>query len=168
MLKQLQEHYDTLEKNRLALIRTIRGLTPRQLDHKPGTDRWSILEDFQHLVLAEKSTLLEAGAVLDSAGKKPDMLEVVLQILDHDVVVDVPDPAMVPDGNADLEDLIRDWEASRKRLFHHLEDFGPEDLETPVASHPVTGPLSVIDLLRLISAHVGHHCRRIEAAIARG
>ena len=165
MLNELKHQYDTLEKTRLALIRKVRNLQPRLLKRKPGPDRWSILEDFQHLVLAEQKTAVKVVPVLDSEERKPGMFEMVLHVLDHDTVVDVPDPAMVPDGNATLEGLITDWEKSRIDLFTFLESCGPEDLQRPVAHHPVTGPLTVVECLRLIDSHFNHHHRRIEAAI---
>jgi hypothetical protein len=140
-------------------------LEPEQLKHKPGPDRWSILEDFQHMVLAEQRTSLKAGLVSDSEEIKPGMFEIVLQVLDHDKVVDVPDPGMIPDGNATLEGLITAWDKSRIDLFKFLESCKPEDLERPVSRHPVTGPLTVVECLRLLASHFHHHRRRIEAAI---
>jgi hypothetical protein len=168
MLRELQDPYDTLEEARLALIHKVRGLEPERLNHKPGPDRWSILEDFQHLVLAEQRTSLKAGSVSESEERKPGMFEMVLQVLDHDTVVDVPDPGMVPDGNATLESLITDWEKSRINLLKFLESCGPEDLERPVSRHPVTGAITVVECLRLIASHFHHHRRRIEAAIECG
>jgi len=165
MISELQDQYNTLEEARLALIHKIRGLKPERLNHKPGPDRWSILEDFQHLVLAEQRTSLKAGLVSDSETRKPGMFEIVLQVLDHDTVVDVPDPGMIPDGNATLENLIAAWDKSRTGLFKFLASCGPEDLERPVSRHPVTGPITVVECLRLLTSHFHHHRRRIEAAI---
>jgi uncharacterized damage-inducible protein DinB len=165
MLSELQDRYNTLEEARLALTHKVRGLEPEQLKHKPGPDRWSILEDFQHMVMAEQRTSLKAGSVSDSEEIKPGMFEIVLQVLDHDTVVDVPDPGMIPDGNATLENLIAAWDKSRTGLFKFLKSCGPEDLERPVSRHPVTGPLTVIECLRLFDSHFNHHRRRLEAAI---
>ncbi|MBC2735422.1 MAG: DinB family protein [Desulfobacteraceae bacterium] len=165
MLSELQDRYNTLEEARLALIHKVRGLKPERLNHKTGPDRWSILEDFQHLVLAEQRTSFKAGSVLDSEERKAGKFEMVLQVLDHDTVVDVPDPGMIPDGNATLESLITGWEKSRMDLFKFLESCGPEDLERPVSRHPVTGSITVVECLRLIDSHFNHHRRRIEAAI---
>ena len=95
------------------------------------------------------------------------MLKAVLQVLDHDVAVEVPDPDMVPDGDADLEDLIRDWETSRQALHRFLENCGPDDLERPAARHTVAGPLTVLESLRLLASHFDHHRRRIEKAIVQ-
>lgn len=168
MLNELQHHYDTLEEARLVLIHKVRSFEPGRLKHKSGPDHWSILEDIQHMVLAEQRTVLKARPDLDSEEKKPDMFKMVLHVLDQDVVVDVPDPAMLPDGDATLEGLIQDWEQARKRLLQFLEGCGPEDLERPVSRHPVTGPITVVECLRLIDSHFHHHRRRIEAAIEGG
>lgn len=168
MLNGLQRHYDELEDARLALIRKVRKLDVQRLSHKPDAQRWSILEDLQHLVLAEQKTALKIGTAAVAVEKNPEMLAMVLQVLDEDVVVDVPDPEMVPDGDAALEDLIRDWEAARKRLRAFLETCGPDDLEAPVSHHTVAGSLTVVECLLLLGSHFNHHRRRIEAVLAKG
>jgi hypothetical protein len=165
MLSELQDRYNTLEEARLALTHKVRGLEPERLNHRSGPDRWSILEDFQHLVLAEQRTSLKAELIAESEERKPGMFEMVIQVLDHDTVVDVPDPGMVPDGNATLEGLIAAWDKSRIDLFKFLESCGPEDLERPVSRHPVTGPITLVECLRLLASHFHYHRRRIEAAI---
>ena len=105
--------------------------------------------------------------IVDLAGRimKFQLENVGPLIVDHDTVVDVPDPAMVPDGNATLEGLITDWEKSRIDLFKFLESCGLEELQQTVSRHPVTGPLTVVECLRLIASHFNHHRRRIETAI---
>jgi translation elongation factor Ts len=83
MALPLHEGEDTtIEEARQALIQKIRNLEPQLLKHKPGPGRWSILEDFQHLVLAEQRTSLKVGSVSDSEERKPGMFEMVLQVLD--------------------------------------------------------------------------------------
>ena len=168
VLKELQQHYDQLETERQELIGKIRRLDPLALRHKPAPERWSILEDIQHLVLAEQTTALKMGTAAVSGAKDAEMLAMVLHVLDQNVVVDVPDPAMVPDGKAALEDLISDWEKSRQRLRRFLDECGTEDLQTPMAHHAVAGPLTVTEFLRLVASHFNHHRRRIEAAMDRG
>ncbi len=168
MLEDLQRQFAQLEDARHELIRKVRRLNRERLTHKPDPERWSVLEDFQHLVLAEQRTVLAFGSIPASQGPKPDHLAMVLDVLDGDISVDVPDPAMVPDGQAEVEDLIRDWEQARRRLNRFLETVGADDRETPVSSHPVTGPLSVVDSLRLLASHFHHHRRRLEAAIGGG
>jgi hypothetical protein len=149
------------------LIAKVRELGIQTLRHKSEPERWSIMEDIQHLVLAEQKTALKMATADVSGDKNPGMLAMVLQVLDDDVMVDVPDPDMLPDGDAALEDLIRDWEAARKRLHAFLEACGPDDLDAPVSHHAVAGSLTVIECLRLLGSHFNHHRRRIEAAIAR-
>jgi len=39
MMNELQQQYDTLKDARLALIRKVRSLVPRLLNHKSGPDR---------------------------------------------------------------------------------------------------------------------------------
>lgn len=167
MLRELQQHFDELEGARRALIREVRQQDARVLNLKTEPERWSILEDLQHLVRAEQKTVPKIGALTVSGPKNPKMLAMVLQVLDQDMVVDVPDPEMVPDGHTDLEDLIRDWEEARQRLHLFLEACGPDGLEAPVSHHVIAGPLTVIELLDLLASHFNHHRRRIEAAIAR-
>ena len=165
MLPELQETYDRLEGARRDLIAVIRSLGPGILSPKPGQERWSILQDFQHLVLAEQKTILEFGSIPASEVSNPNHLAMVLNVLDGDIRVEVPAPEMVPDGEADLDDLVQDWGRARDRLRRFLESCGTNDLERPVTRHPVTGPLTVIESLRVLASHFHHHRRRIEAAI---
>ena len=165
MLTELQRQYDQLEDERLELVEKLRRMDSAVLNHKPGPERWSILEEIQHLVLAEQKTALKRGTAKDYGEKNAEMLAMVLQVLDQDVVVDVPDPDMVPDGDADFEDLVRKWGEARSRLQSFLESCGPDDFEASVSHHAVAGPLTVIECLRLISSHFNHHRRHIEAMI---
>ncbi|MDJ0666979.1 MAG: DinB family protein [Desulfobacterales bacterium] len=167
MLTELRQQYDQLEDARLALVKKVRELNPKLLRYKPEPERWSILEDLQHMVLAEQKTALKLGTAAVFGEKNPEMLAMVLQVLDQDMVVDVPDPEMVPDGDAALEDLIRNWDQARKDLYRFLSDCGPDDLEAPVSHHVVAGPLTVVECLGLLASHFHHHRRRIEAAIDR-
>ena len=168
MLEDWQQQFDQLEDARHELIRKVRGLGSNRLKHKPGPGRWSILQDLQHLVLAERRMRLAFGSVPASEGPKPDRLAMVLDVLDGDVRVDVPDPGMVPDGDTALEDVVSEWERARQRLRRFLETVGVGDRDTPVSRHPVTGPLSAGECLRLTAAHFHHHRRRIEAAMDGG
>ena len=168
MLTDLQQQFDQLEASRLSLIRKVRELDTQTLNHKPEPERWSILEDLQHLVLAEQKTALKMETAAVSGDKNPEMLAMVLQVLDEDVVVDVPDPDMVPDGGVTLDDLIRDWEAARQRLHTFLETCGPDDLDAPVSHHAIAGSLTVVECLGLLASHFHHHRRRIEAVLAEG
>ncbi len=168
MLEDLQRQFDGLEDARRELVRKVRRLDPKHLKHKPGPERWSILQDLQHLVLAEERMPLEFGAIPASEEPQPDHLAMVLDVLDGDMLVDVPDPGMVPDGDAELEDLVRGWEQARERLGRFLETVDVGDRDTPVSRHPVTGPLPASACLRLLASHFHHHRRRIEAAIQGG
>ncbi len=168
MLAHLKEQFDRLEASRQTLVRKLLRLDAGKLTRKPGSGRWSILEDCQHLVLAEQRTVLEFGSIPVSEKPNPDNLALVLHVLDQDVPVEVPDPDMVPDGHARIDDLIRDWEQARQRFQRFLEIVGEGDLDTPVTRHPVTGPLSVAASLQLLASHFHHHRRRIEAAIEGG
>jgi hypothetical protein len=96
------------------------------------------------------------------------MLAMVLHVVDQDVVVDVPDPDMVADGDAVLENLIRDWEQSRQRLCRFLDGCAPEDLRMPMSYHVVAGPLRAIERLRLSASHFNYHRRPIDVAIENG
>ena len=167
MLTELQRPFDRLEDARQTLIRKVRELDARTLHHKAAPERWSILEDIQHLVMAEQRTALRIGAETGAGEKNPEMLAMVLQVLDQDMVVDVPDPEMVPDGDAGIDDLIRDWDQARKDLLRFLNECGPNDLEMAVSHHVVAGTLTVVELLRLLESHFHHHRRRIEAALAK-
>jgi len=165
MLSHLQEKYDTLEKKRQALLLEIESCTDAELCFRPGPERWSIAMVIEHMVMGERGIRLKGaemfGETIEADPQADELFKVVIDILDKDVPVDVPDPAIEPAGDKKLPALIRLWERERQALATVLDAISPEDTDKAIASHPVTGPLKPSRTLELAIAHFDTHHRQI-------
>jgi len=165
MLSHLQEKFDTLEKKRRTLLQEIEACTDAELCFQPGPDRWSITMVIEHMVMGERGIRLKGaevfGETIEADPKADDLFKVVIDILDKDVPVDVPDPAIEPAGDQKLPALLRLWDSERQALAVVLDTISPEDTHRAIASHPVTGPLEPSRTLELAIAHFDTHHRQI-------
>lgn len=165
MLSILQAKFDVLEVKRQALLAEIKTCTAEELGFQPGPDRWSILMVIEHIVMGERGVRLKGAEILgqqiEADPQADELFKMVIDILDKDVPVDVPDPAIEPTGNKKLADLLSLWETERKALWDVLNGIALEDMEKAIASHPVTGPLEPLRTLELAIAHFDTHHRQI-------
>ncbi|MBI2876190.1 MAG: DinB family protein, partial [Candidatus Tectomicrobia bacterium] len=70
----LQEHLKMLEKNRGELLRSIEGLSEKQLTEEPVEGVWSIKAVLDHIAAWDKEVLVGAGEI--AAGKRPSLMEI--------------------------------------------------------------------------------------------
>ena len=90
------------------------------------------------------------------------MFAVVMDVLEKDIPVAVPDPFAEPDGSMGLDELIDLWDLERKLLCDLLEGVTGETLNDVMFSHPAAGPLDPVRTLQLAVAHFNTHRRQID------
>ncbi len=156
-----------LENQRQMIFQQLDAIPPAHLTHKAGPDRWSVVEVIQHLVIVEQLIMKQAESTPTPAGTEPqpysrERLEMVLEILETDVAVDVPAASMAPDGRISLATLLDQWAETRRQLQRFLRQVPVDRYEELLFSHPVAGPLSVVDMLDLANVHLGYHMRQIQ------
>ena len=160
--KRLQE----FNEKRTALLAEMEALEPATLVAKPLSGNWSILEIVEHLVLAERSVFQEL-AELSRLRDQERSLEhriryrIVLFVLRYGIPVQVPSPAMVPRGGRGLDELRRLWDESQGWVRAYLDRLGPEGARRAVLKHPVAGPLSLEQAVRMNQVHFNSHTRQI-------
>ena len=165
MLKDFQIFIDKLEEKRRAIITEIQAVSADQLEHKPEPNKWSLLQELQHIVWAERAIRYSEEALRNNPVREHlqpgKMFDVVKEVLKNDVPVDVPDPSFEPDGNTSLSELLALWDQERQLLWSLFETINVEDLATVMFSHPASGPLTPLQTLELAVIHLDHHQRRI-------
>jgi uncharacterized damage-inducible protein DinB len=166
MLEDLSLLFKTLEEARTSLVDTLGELSEEQLQWKPGPDRWSILMALQHIVTGEKGmrqTYEElANHPLRDQLKTGKMADVVLDILNRDVQVEVPDPGLEPDGNTSLAELLESWSEERQAMAQLLETVTEDTRERVMFNHPAAGPMDAAKTLELAVSHLNHHRRHVD------
>ncbi|MBC8102990.1 MAG: DinB family protein [Cytophagales bacterium] len=168
---KLQRYLDAIEQQRTALQSTVLALSDAQLDWTPpaATDAWSIRQIAEHLVLSDESV----GCARDPQTIEPEapMFRIlprawrralILWALRRGTVLPLPSPDLAPRGTVPLPDLLSRWEAARGQMRRFLETLPPRRASPLCYAHPVTGPLTPVQMLELGETHTAYHTRQIE------
>jgi len=166
MIAELRDLYGILESRHHTLTKELAACPDAEIRFQPGPDRWSILMVLEHIVMGERGVRLKGAEILgqqiDIDPQADASFKMVIEILDTDVPVDVPDPAIEPVGDKALPVLLSLWAAEREKLGSLLETVTTADIDKAVASHAVTGPLDPVRTLELALSHFETHHRQIQ------
>jgi len=99
--------------------RTAHGLTPAQLQYRPGVSRWSVAENLEHITIVEQHILAGLTRTLQKApdpAKKPAMTDEQLLANFGRVVqpITAPEP-LRPTSRWPLSNLLNEFDAPRQR-----------------------------------------------------
>ena len=170
MLPEIQALVAELENRKSMLIRTLAAYSNDILQFRPESDRWSMLMTLQHIILGERAIRLSEAELRNNPVRRHlktgHMLNFVIDTLEKDTPVEVPDKSVEPDGSMNLDDLIRTWDQERKLLGDLLEKVNEETVKDVMFSHPAAGPLDPVGTLQLAIAHFDTHRRQIDRLIS--
>jgi hypothetical protein len=154
---------------RADVLAEVRPLDPVQVRFAPGPGRWSIAQVVEHLVLAEEAALRG----LQSPRPVPDRglaaaatlrLAVVKRVLASRLVkARAPSRALLPEGVATVDALERRWLEAGAGHEAFLRDLPPPRRGERLFRHPVSGWLSLHQMLDFLGFHVRHHQRQVRA-----
>ena len=162
----LERDLQNLERARADVVRLLEGAGADALRRKPAPGRWSPLEIFEHLVLAERFVL---RGLPDPEGMEPlrgvrrgvASRAIVASVLALGIRVPTPSEAMVPSGGSDLDVLKRKWNENEEWIRAFLGRASRSRLAEPLFWHPVAGALTFGEAVRLDRTHVRGHLRQI-------
>ncbi|MBK9795415.1 MAG: DinB family protein [Holophagaceae bacterium] len=166
MAASLQALIDALDHERLALLDGVEALGADAISARSQPDTWSILEIVEHLVLAEAAILQGLPPTTELTDrprslKQRILFQVVMAILRFGIPVKVPTRRMVPTGQVPLEELRKRWDGHLRWLRTHGEGLDAEGERRAVFQHPVAGPITLAQALRMACLHLGVHRRQI-------
>ncbi|MEM0962948.1 MAG: DinB family protein [Bacteroidota bacterium] len=144
-----------LDDTRADLIALIDVLTPDQLAFSPAAGAWSAEGVAEHLLLTEEFILraIEHGPDANLGPATPGVIDDMISVFRSDQQVQAP-PFLEPTGQgyvgtrAGLVRLGARWQ--------QIVDATPAG-DRVVFEHPLAGPLSLLDTVRFVEAHAGHH-----------
>ena len=166
MAAPLQALIDALDRERLALLDRVDALGDGAISARPQPDAWSILEIVEHLVVAEAVILqgLPPAAELTDRSrtlKQRILFQVVMVILRFGIPVKVPTRRMVPTGRVPLTELRERWDGHLHWLRTYAGGLEAGGEHRAVFQHPVAGPITLAQALRMACLHLGVHRRQI-------
>lgn len=155
-----------LDDKRRALLQMLDGLAPEDLKARLRPEAWSILEILEHVVAAER-VILQDLPVQAELVERPRSLQhriklpLVMLILKLAIPVKVPSKRMIPTGQRSLADLREEWDQHLRwlRAFEAEQSAGAHQKAFFV--HPVAGPITPLQALKMDLLHVQIHTREI-------
>jgi hypothetical protein len=157
-----------LSETREDLLRTMRGLSPTQLQYKTAPDRWSVADCLEHITVVEGLILSNIHKALqrESDSTKPAMSddEILRTVTDRSNRVKGPEYLM-PSGRWAHNQLFSEFEAARKGT----SDFAAATnapLRRHGYPHPLFGQFDCYQWILCIAAHEERHRLQAEEVIS--
>lgn len=162
----LQRLIQSLDQQRLELLGEVESLSAEALQARPRPEAWSILEILEHVVVAE-SVILRGlpprQALVDQPRRLGHRIKhlLVTLVLRFRIPVKVPSRRMLPTGHASLAELRVAWDAHLAWLRAFASEDATAARQWACFTHPVAGPITLRQALRMDLLHVGIHRRQI-------
>ena len=154
------------DRRRNALLDALAALPTEQLTAHPVAGKWSILEIVEHVIRAER-VVFDGIATPDQLTARPRTVAsrlrsvIVHGVLRLDIPVEAPSKKMLPTGTRSLPELRAHWDENSGWIAAYAARIAERGADPAVFSHPVIGPLSFAQSLRLRRAHLDRHMRQI-------
>jgi uncharacterized damage-inducible protein DinB len=160
------EQLDRAIMKREALMERLAGLDPDFLTTRPAPDSWSITEVVEHMVLGEEGIVGDFSRLPELPERRRGFLSwvgirAVIGLLRFKVPLKVPFKSMIPRGETALPELDLRWADNHARLRSFVAGLDPAGLKRTIFRHPVSGPLTVEEGIRLLDTHLDRHMGQI-------
>ncbi|MFK8104436.1 MAG: DinB family protein [Saprospiraceae bacterium] len=172
-------HKAEIVKSLVLSLEEVRGfieqLTEEQFEHKP-TDKWSIKQEFEHLILSNKpvsSALKLPKLVLRSFGKPRNPSRKFEALFDyyHGKLKTSPVPTgkFTPkeQNNLSRTDMLMGWGMISKKFDDRILNWSEEKLDQYLLPHPLLGKLTVREMLFFTIFHNHHHLSNMQDKLAQ-
>ena len=159
---------EQLESTKTALHDTVRGLSEVQLAAKPDTERWSVAECVEHIVLVEGGIFGRLQHNLqkdDDPAKRAEMqvsdVYLIKALRSRKSGVAAPAP-FVPSGRfGSTAAALAAFDEQRNSIIDYVKS-APGNWRTHFFNHMVFGTLDAYQALLLFAGHCERHRRQIE------
>jgi hypothetical protein len=161
---------DQLDRSRQRLLATVQGLSREQLQFRSASDRWSVAECVEHIIIVEQFLLAGLERLAQQAddpsthsdwnGRDEAFLAQVVGRARQLQAVE----AHQPTGRWQTERLLLEFETTRARVRTFVASTAADLRSRPVV-HPSLGRLDAYQLLLFVGAHCDRHRRQSEEVI---
>jgi hypothetical protein len=159
-----------IQEARQCFIQNISGITHTQAVFKIAPDIWSIVENAEHIVWAEKIGICRMWMAVEDFKKNPTVLAYapIHDGLSIEAIIEktwqskeqAPEVAKPHWGGT-----LDFWIAALKTHQPLLEALGKTlidlDLEQIIFPHPISGPMNIVQRLEFLSFHLDRHHQQI-------
>ncbi|RBL92316.1 DinB family protein [Chitinophaga flava] len=157
-----------LKDSRENLLKSIAGLTDAQLQYKPAPDRWSIIENVEHISIIEKMLMdTEKNLMSQPAdpAKKKDLKytdeSLLTMVEDRSKKQKTPDFGMPKHNYASPADAVDAFVRQRDGLIDYVATT-KDKLRDHITDNPNIGTIDAYQLLLFDAGHTARHIKQIE------
>lgn len=167
MLHQL---VDGVERTRDTVIDAVKGLRPDQATFKPTRDTWSVVENVEHLYLAELSGVTkiwdaanQARAGVQWTGARPNDGQSIEAVIERTwKAKEVAPPIATPHIGGPLSAWVTCLRSLRPVLSDLARELDGMDLRAIVYPHYLSGPLDGRQRLEFLRYHMERHLAQVQ------
>ncbi|MEI6245563.1 MAG: DinB family protein [Acidobacteriota bacterium] len=158
-----------IERSREQLLQRVQGLSAETAARKPSASEWSVLDNVEHLYLAELSGVAKIWAALDAlgqgqrwTGERPNDGKPIEAII---AATWQPKETAPPIATPHIGGPLAFWISATRSLTPVLADLGRGlanvTLEDVVFPHFLCGPLDARQRLAFLRFHIDRHIEQI-------
>lgn len=169
MKENTLNNFNRLENQREKLVNSYDSLNAKQLQFNPGPDEWNLLQVMQHLVTAEKQSLIYIQRKVarhenvPKAGLDSTIRHALLKIaLILPIKFKAPKIAEVKEDYPDFESINSDWNSIRVEMKNLIENSDDNILAKALYRHPRAGMLNIRQAFQFMETHISHHQKQIQ------
>ena len=158
---------EKLKANTVSLFNSFTTLTPAQVEFKPSSTSWSVLECVEHIFLVDEAISKSISKVATEKIEN-DKTELLGEGKINHVLVNkreqkVQSPAFaVPMGRfKTIEEAKQNINATIDKIIHHIDTNKIEE-ETLTIKHPRLGEMTKMDWIHFLIHHTNRHILQIE------
>lgn len=175
MKPSLQKRLDRMDTEVAALFEVLNKYSDDDLNWKPESDQWSVLQVMVHLMIAESGSQAYVEKKLSSghthlsnagilAGGRKYLMNCILRF-----PFKIKAPTSVSGENlperSSFWDVVKQWKKQREDLRIYLASLPDEALAKEIYKHPVAGRMSINGMLSFFEGHFKRHRKQIDRVL---
>ncbi len=168
MIDIVRDKYLLLEDKRKKLYALLETLDEKQLNYRPGEDKWSITQIVFHVVKAEQLSVISINKEMRDADSSKAGVSAFVRssLLKYALMSPLKFKAPAIMGNIpkeyDINELKTKWLAVRNKLHNALGEIDNEYGKRYLFIHPYAGKLNIYQTMDFLVQHFNHHYRQIK------
>lgn len=176
MDKKSKVHLKNLDDKLVSLLHDLKNYSDAKLNEQPKDHAWSVLQIMQHLIKAEGGSIayvqkkLSFEPSLETAGVKSSFNSVMLNLA-LSSPFKVKAPAQISGDNLltnlTFWDVAKQWKQQRNELRTYLEGLPLDLYDKDVYKHPMTGKMTLSNMLSFFNTHVDRHTKQIKKTLKK-
>ncbi|MGS2764226.1 DinB family protein [Sinomicrobium sp. M5D2P9] len=161
----LLDYFKETNKN---LLQNVKGLSSEQLKFKATSDKWSIAQCLEHIILTE-GYIFDMVNTLMKEPANPERREEI-KITDEDLIkgmtdrsqkAQAPEEIQPSDKYTNARQALQDLEKQRAKIKKYIKSTSVEDMRNHVTDSPF-GAIDAYQFTLFIAAHSARHTLQIE------